>query len=1020
MFLNTYLFSAKNCLQCKQLNINILYNIKKKKKIGIYKKYHSFCNILEAKRGKHISLSFVCFNRSGKCNNLHTLKNEDNYQDVVSDIKTKRDRINSNSSRNSKNIKSFDSKVCKNFDETTNARLDVSANGRERIWEEEEVKRQEDVIDYVTDKDMNEKENTVYDSYDEDDDIETVTEECNEVFEDDIDTLLFTNNLNSSLVGNLWHSSANSLYKELQKNLNSTKENKNKHEQKPYYYSNNESKKNLTEKDIYSKKEETSEYIKKEDNVLGNVKEVSMSNTQGSGLNSLIMDNFYVQESVRSDDNNINFNTVPKGTISTNALINKIYEEEQREAEKLKEFFTENKDNFERYRNSIMCKLNISKELPKKFKHLSKENSNIFNTEINKERYYKKLIDNLDKGTYQEAYYKKKNEKKKKNINYDTIETIKILDIDSLSCNVLNHLFAYKIVKNCSAEICLKIISRIGMYRDKHSQVSYENMINYIGQIINNNTNAEIIALFSRCYETVSIPFLVNYVRKYGTFSRSFIVNLYDKYFKKRLFDFVRYENNMGVRKIPNILTHPYHLSSYIKLMGECSAKKDMYIQLKIKGHVPSSLNLNDLGLTGSNMLNDGMVNDGMVNDGMLSGDMLSGDMLSGDTVDRFNYYLPDEQNNTKTKEININYQKKKKSSDKYIKRPKMYDIILSSEYTGLPIEHFIEKEENDEDEAKFLNYDNSKKKKKKELPKTNNNLAQIELPSEAHELKNDHNTILINKNPLVNKNINVINKKERTQFEKNKKIKIQQSYAIAKDENVIEDLNIMSNIHSIEQHGQTTAYNTYPTEDDVHNIKDDVHNIKDDVHNIEDDVHNIEDDVHNIEDDVHNIEDDVHNIEDDVHKTKNDVHKTTNHIHNNESINFTLEDECDIYMYKKFSKLNKSTLALQNKLVKGDEKKENELTTCLNKYETYEEIDKDVTNQALWELPWKGKMKNSFYFKSRFFKILPNIGWSEIKDISNKYIRPKRKRKKHSITRERALQKKIKINLFKKKILQK
>ncbi|CAA9990910.1 conserved Plasmodium protein, unknown function [Plasmodium knowlesi strain H] len=734
-------------------------------------------------------------------------------------------------------------------------------------------------------------------------------EEDGEEFEDDIDTLLFTNNLNSSLIGNLWHASANSVYRESWKNAHVNKEGSPIIEGPLHSYPNERENQNcVNEKAIplegkkydmsYTNAQDATEGKEKK---ISNAHEHSEEEVKNGKINDAHMEGINLSEVIKANGKIAEWS----GKNKVDSFINEIYKEEQKEVEKMKEFFEKNEKNLMKFRNSILCKLKISQELPKKFKHLSKD-TNIFNNENAKEKYYKKLIDSLNKQSTQEPPRRK--HKFARNVNYDQMETIKILDIDSVPLDVLNNLFAYKIVKNCSAELCLKIISRIGMYRDKYSQVSYENMINYLGQTINHNSNAEIIALFSRCYETVSIPFLVNFVRKYATFSRSFIVNMYDKYFRKRLFDFVRYENNFGIRKLPNILTHPYHLSSYIKLLGECSAKKDMYIQLKMRGHVPHWANLNQQG-TGSEM------------------DCLPGGMNS--LPGGMNYlpggmnYLPGEENHPKAKKITITDDKKKFVKKKnYVERPKMYDVILSAEYTGLPIEHFIEKEEN------FLHVDTGKEK---QLQQNSPNL--LSHPGEA-----SLNGRLLkeggNENDIDNLSIYTEDPTNGAKAE------------------------VISAIKSIGQHEGN------PT----HHIKC----------------------------------------------------ETQTEERPSENINFTMEEECDVYVYKGFSKLNESSLKLQTMLVKTEDECSNELALCPSQGEHYEEVDKEQNDQALWELPWKTRRKNSFFFKGRFFKVLPNEGWSEIKDISNQYIRPKRKRTKHSIRRRRFLQKKIKINLFKKKILQK
>ncbi|SCM24993.1 conserved Plasmodium protein, unknown function [Plasmodium chabaudi adami] len=727
----------------------------------------------------------------------------------------------------------------------------------------------------------NEESNCTY--YEENTQNETFEEEL----DDDIDALLFTNNLNSSFIGNLWHASANSVYTDVDKNIfNSISTTKGY--KKDTYLHEDKFCKDSPPNDLNSNENEF-DHMKRKDNKIKKVENANLkieSEESELGYETKCKDGVYAENL----DGTIERNKLKKNEILSNSIVKKIYEEEIKEAEKMKEYFEKNEENLIKYRNSILCKLNISKEMSKKFKHLSKE-TNVFNNEKSKEEYYKKIIDSLNYEKLQEPYNKRRNSNNnRKAKNYDKIETIKILNIDSLPCNVLNNLFAYKIVKNCSAELCLKIITRLGMYRDKYSQVSYENMINYLSQVITSSQNAEIISLFSRCYETISIPFLVNYVRKYGTFSRSFIVNMYDKYFRKRLFDFVRYENNMGIRKIPSILTHPYHLSSYIKLLGECSAKKDMYIQLKMRGHIPYSQDFN-----GENKM------------------------------DNLNYLMGLEDH-SKTKKININYNhnsNKLSMNNNTVKRPKIYDAILSAEYTGLPLEQFIE-----EEQQKLMHS-----------------------PLKATQLEEQCNNLI-----QETKNMG-LNKEE-----------IEEEY----DENNYTNRNES-------QENNTEANSIIGKETHIEPCNDE--------------------------------------IETNINFENNE--KTTDK-KSNERVNFILDDNCDIYVYKGFNKLNKSSFKLQTTLVKSEKEQESNLTLYANKDENFEEIDKEQNNEALWELPWKTRRKNSFFFKGRFFKILPGKGWTDVKDISEKYIRPRRKRKKHFIRRKRVLQKKIKINLFKKKILEK
>ncbi|SBS88349.1 conserved Plasmodium protein, unknown function [Plasmodium ovale] len=944
MFLkSTFSISGKKFFQCAQLNITLLC---KSTKFFILKRHSSLGRTYE--RGKKgIHPPFLHTNVRDKISDIGTEKKVRNWYNI-GDIRKKKLPIQSGRKYTCKYVRGLKGNPSKNIlddkdlleeeagrhfgEEIADGQSENACEKYEKGYVTYENDCEGDEID--TARDAFSENDTARDAFSENDksrdafsendtardafcENDTAMEEDGEEFEDDIDALLYTNNLNSSLIGNLWHASANSIYEVSHQKSSVSKERSIKGGTSRIYQHegdnigvNEASAEGRCVEEKWSKEKQA--VVKERQHVIFHDLE---SGKKGNGGNE--EETPYMQDSIKCFSQRKSQNCAhslasgsvtleegmesPKGNVLSNAFINKIYEEERKEEEKMKEYFEKNEHHFMKYRNSILCKLNISKELPKRFKHLSKDTSTIFNKEKNREEHYKKILNSLSHENYKEEYCKEK-KKKNKNVNYDKMETIKVLDIDSLPCNVLNNLFAYKIVKNCSAELCLKIISRIGMYRDKYSQVSYENMINYLGQIINSNSNAEIIALFARCYETVSIPFLVNYVRKYGTFSRSFIVNLYDKYFRRRLFDFVRYEHNMGIRKIPNILTHPYHLSSYIKLLGECSAKKDMYIQLKMRGYIPDSPNFND-----------------------------------EKKIDKINFLMDEINNNKKIKKINIHNEKKKSRNNKLVERPKMYDIILSAEYTGLPVEHFIEKE------------------KVRQGISAHSNLSTGEtLPGKCHNVEKDDNCEVINEICVENENESVIHgqSKEKRNV---------QDYTIVK-KNIVQD----SDNVQINDDFECDHTDGLPT----------------------------------------------------LHCVNNG--KITNEKTDEQNVNFILGEDCDIYLYKQFNRLNTSSFKLQTTLVKSEEKTEKELTIYSRDHEQFKYVEGGEKSESLWELPWKGTKKNAFFFKGRFFKILPNVGWSEIKDISNKYVRPKRKRTKHFIRRKRVLQKKIKIELFKKKVLEK
>merc|ERR1711920_1117836 len=70
---------------------------------------------------------------------------------------------------------------------------------------------------------------------------------------------------------------------------------------------------------------------------------------------------------------------------------------------------------------------------------------------------------------------------------------------------------------------------------------------------------------------------------------RGFLAEQCEKSLKPAFFDFLRYEKNGGVRPLPLIVSKPWALSSYTRLMAKSYVKSHMHEQLKIHGHVPKS-----------------------------------------------------------------------------------------------------------------------------------------------------------------------------------------------------------------------------------------------------------------------------------------------------------------------------------------------------------------------------------------------------------------------------------------------
>lgn len=133
---------------------------------------------------------------------------------------------------------------------------------------------------------------------------------------------------------------------------------------------------------------------------------------------------------------------------------------------------------------------------------------------------------------------------------------MRVLDLDSVSPSILHHSFMFLLVKHLPAELCLKVISRIAVYRDTHTQLAYENLVRDLGIIftkhnetttfIPHDLGPALVAYLSRIVQTISVAWSVDYIRRFGRFSKQFIVKQIEKSTKPRFFDFVRYERKGG------------------------------------------------------------------------------------------------------------------------------------------------------------------------------------------------------------------------------------------------------------------------------------------------------------------------------------------------------------------------------------------------------------------------------------------------------------------------------------------
>ncbi|KAF8821405.1 hypothetical protein IE077_002078 [Cardiosporidium cionae] len=165
---------------------------------------------------------------------------------------------------------------------------------------------------------------------------------------------------------------------------------------------------------------------------------------------------------------------------------------------------------------------------------------------------------------------------------------LRILDIDRLPLKDLHQYLLYSLVFHLPAEVVLKVVSRIGIFRDKSSHINYVNILNLTTPLFGPQIGPLAVALLCRAYQTISIPYALDYVRKFGQFSKDFVAKQVDKCESPRLFDFVRYQRYGGLRPLPGIITRPWSLASYTALMSNCSAKDFIYQQLKLHKQVPS------------------------------------------------------------------------------------------------------------------------------------------------------------------------------------------------------------------------------------------------------------------------------------------------------------------------------------------------------------------------------------------------------------------------------------------------
>ncbi|KAK1444238.1 hypothetical protein BgAZ_101440 [Babesia gibsoni] len=172
-----------------------------------------------------------------------------------------------------------------------------------------------------------------------------------------------------------------------------------------------------------------------------------------------------------------------------------------------------------------------------------------------------------------------------RNKRSSTTELVRVLDVDALPLPMIHHMVCYAMVKHMPAETVIKVISRVAMLRDKDNHVAYQNFLRDVGKVASPMCRAEIVALLSRCYQSISVPFMVDYVRRYGTFSRRFMAKLIQTHSQPLPLDFMRYK--AGQRTINQLLTRPWALFGYVKMLKKSSSKTYMYHNLLARGYVP-------------------------------------------------------------------------------------------------------------------------------------------------------------------------------------------------------------------------------------------------------------------------------------------------------------------------------------------------------------------------------------------------------------------------------------------------
>ena len=155
---------------------------------------------------------------------------------------------------------------------------------------------------------------------------------------------------------------------------------------------------------------------------------------------------------------------------------------------------------------------------------------------------------------------------------------VRIMDVDRFRLDELHQYFMYTLVRRFPAEQCVRVASRVALFRDKYSQHSFESMSKDVAAIFGPVYGPELTALFSRCYGTIPVAYMLDYTRRFGKFSRKFIAQEVDKTMQPRAFDFVRYAG--GVKPLPGFVARPFSLRSFARMLPPCAAKRYIFQHL--------------------------------------------------------------------------------------------------------------------------------------------------------------------------------------------------------------------------------------------------------------------------------------------------------------------------------------------------------------------------------------------------------------------------------------------------------